>query len=330
MKRRQLLARLGGIGAAATFGSSTALAQAPSSATYPERPVRLVIPWPPGGGTDIFGRALGERLGQRWGQPVIVENRAGAAGNIGAAAVAQMHGDAHTLMLATITLATSPSLYKSLAYDPIKDLQPVTLVAGVPHVLVVHDSVPARNIKELIALAKARPGKLTYASAGVGSPFHLAAELFKSVAGVDIVHVPYKGGAPAVADVMGGQVDMTFANLVAVLPHMKSGKIRALGITGAHRSDTLPDLPTIAESGLPSYAFDSWFGFFTPAGVPARIVDRLNRDIVDVLKSKEIQERLAREGADVVGSDAETFARHLRDETDKWRKVIAGAGITAD
>ncbi|MCC6534203.1 MAG: tripartite tricarboxylate transporter substrate binding protein [Burkholderiales bacterium] len=298
--------------------------------TYPGKPIRIVVPWPPGGGTDIFARTIGQKVAESIGQQVIVDNRPGATGNIGAQAVAKAPPDGYTLLLATITLATSPSLYKSLGYDPLRDLEPITLIAGVPHLLVVHPSLPAKSVKDLIALAKARPGELNYASAGNGSPFHLAAELFNLLAGVKMNHVPYKGGGPAVVDVIGGQVQVTFANLLAVLPHVQAGKLRALGLTSGSRSNAAPQLPTIAEGGLKGYDFTSWFGMLAPAGTPKDIVHKLNDEIVKALKSAEVAARLTRDGADIVAGTPQEFGRYLKAETAKWAKVIAEAGIRAE
>lgn len=296
----------------------------------PSKPIRIIVPWPPGGGTDIFARSIGQKLTEAWGQQVIVDNRPGAAGNIGARLAAKAPADGYTLLLATITLATSPSLYKSLGYDPLRDLAPITLIAGVPHLLVVHPSLPAKSVKELIALAKSRPGEINYASAGIGSPFHLAAELFNLLAGVKMNHVSYNGGGPAVVAVIGGEVQVAFANLLAVLPHVQAGKLRALGITSATRSSAAPNLPTIAESGLKGYDFTSWFGMLAPTGTPGDIVQKLNEEIVKVLKSPELKERFARDGADIIASDSQEFSAYLRSETTKWAKVIKEAGIRAD
>jgi tripartite-type tricarboxylate transporter receptor subunit TctC len=298
--------------------------------TFPSRNVKLVVPWPPGGGTDIYARVIGEELGSRWHQAVVVENRPGAAGNIGAAQVASAAPDGYTLMLATITLASNPSLYKNLPFDTRKSFAPVTEVAGVPHLLVVRKDFQANTVRELIDLAKARPHQLNYSSAGSGSPFHLAAELFKQRAHVDITHVPYKGGAPAITDVLGGQVQMTFANFSAVLPHVRSGALKPLGITTAKRSPILPDVPTIAESGVPGYEFTSWFGFFFPAGVPAPILDQASRDIVAVLRTPSVKERLTADGADVVGDSPREFAAFVESELDKWAEVVKSAGLKVE
>lgn len=320
-------AKLGRAIAAIVLTCSTTAAW---SQAFPSKPMRVIVPWPPGGGTDIFARSIGQKLTESWGQQVIVDNRPGAAGNIGAQLASKAAADGYTLLLATITLATSPSLYKSLGYDPLRDLEPVTLIAGVPHVLVVHPSLPVKSVRELIALAKARPGELNYASAGIGSPFHLAAELFNLLAGVKMNHVSYKGGGPAVVAVIGGQVQVTFANLLAVLPHVQGGKLRALGITSATRSSAAPSLPTIAESGLKAYDFTSWFGMLTPAGAPKDVVQKLNDGIVRVLKSPELKERLTRDGADIIASTPQEFSAYMRSETVKWAKVIKEAGIRAE
>ncbi len=306
--------------------ASAAHAQS-GATTYADRPVKFIVPWDVGGGTDIFARVIAEKLRQSMGQPFIVENRAGAAGNIGASFVAKQPADGYTIMIATITLATNAALYKSLDFDATKDFAPITLVAGIPHLLVVNPSVQAKNVEELINLAKANPGKLNYASAGTGSPFHIAAELFKQMTSVNIVHIPYKGGGPAVTDVVAGQVDMAFANLVAVLPFVKSGQLRALAITSAKRSSAAPDIPTMAESGLPGYDFSSWFGILAPAGTPPDIINKLNTQIVAALKFPEISRQLTEQGADLIASTPDQFASYLKAETVKWSKVISAAGI---
>jgi tripartite-type tricarboxylate transporter receptor subunit TctC len=303
---------------------------AANAADYPTKPIRLIVPWPPGGGTDVFARVIGQKLSERVGYTVVIDNRPGASGNIGAEIVAKSPPDGYTIMLATITLATNPSMYKSLSFDPLKDFAPITLVAGVPHVLVVSPSLPVNSVKDLIALAKAEPGKLNYASAGSGSPFHLAAELFKSMTGTTIVHVPYQGGGPAITAVIGGQVQLTFGNLLAVLPLVKSGKLKALGITSAKRSSAAPELPTIAEEGVRGYDFSSWFGFFAPAGTPKATVAKLNQEIVSILETPEMKQRLTQDGADVVASSAQEFGTYLASETKKWAQVIKQAGIRAD
>ena len=298
-----------------------------AAADYPTKPVRMIVPWPPGGGTDVFARLIGQKLSERLGYTVIVDNRPGAAGNIGAELVAKSTPDGYTIMLATITLATNPSMYKSLNF---KDFAPIALVAGVPHVLVVSPSLPVNSVRDLIALAKAEPKKLNYASAGNGSPFHLAAELFKSLTATSIVHVPYQGGGPAITAVLAGEVQLTFGNLVAVLPLVQGGKLKALGVTSAKRSSAAPDLPTIAEEGVRGYDFSSWFGFLAPAGTSQDIVALLNREIVRILQAPDVKQRLTQDGADVIGSSPHDFANYLASETTKWSKVIKQAGIRSD
>jgi len=316
--------------AAALFAAADRATCADSAIGYPTKPVRLVVPWPPGGGTDVFARVIGQKLGERLGYTVVVDNRPGASGNVGAEMVAKLPPDGYTIMLATITLATNPSMYKTLNFEPLKDFAPITLVAGVPHVLVVSPTLAANSVKDLIALAKAEPGKLNYASAGNGSPFHLAAELFKSLTGTTIVHVPYQGGGPAITAVIGGQVQLTFGNLVAVLPLVKGGKLKALGVTGATRSAVAPDLPTIAEEGVRGYDFSSWFGFFAPGKTPKAVIAKLNQEIVHILKTPEMKNRLTQDGADVIASTPQEFSAYLASETRKWEQVIKQAGIRAD
>ena len=316
--------------AAVLFAAADRAIGADSAIGYPTKPVRLVVPWPPGGGTDVFARVIGQKLGERLGYTVVVDNRPGASGNVGAEMVAKLPPDGYTIMLATITLATNPSMYKTLNFEPLKDFAPITLVAGVPHVLVVSPTLAANSVKDLIALAKAEPGKLNYASAGNGSPFHLAAELFKSLTGTTIVHVPYQGGGPAITAVIGGQVQLTFGNLVAVLPLVKGGKLKALGVTGATRSAAAPDLPTIAEEGVRGYDFSSWFGFFAPGKTPKAVIAKLNQEIVHILKTPELKNRLTQDGADVIASTPQEFSAYLASETRKWEQVIKQAGIRAD
>jgi tripartite-type tricarboxylate transporter receptor subunit TctC len=297
---------------------------------FPNKSVRLVTPWPPGGGTDIFARAVAQKLTARWGVSVIVDNRSGANGNIGAAAVAKSPPDGYTLMMTTIGLVASRSIYRSLPFDPIKDFAPVTLIATAPFVLVVHPSLPARSVKELIALAKANPGKLNYASGGKGGPLQLSAELFKLMTGVKIEQIPYQGTAPAITGLLAGEADMAFANVVAVIPLMHAGKLRALGITSPRRSAAAPQLPTIAEAGVPGYDLSPWFGLWAPAGTPKDIVDRINRDVVAILKTADVKERLSRDGAELIGSTPEEFAAFIRTENDKLSRVVEQAHIRSD
>jgi tripartite-type tricarboxylate transporter receptor subunit TctC len=297
---------------------------------YPEKPIRFIVPVSPGGGSDLLARTIGIKLGEILGQSVIVDNRPGASGNIGAEIVAKSSPDGYTIVIETIVLVTAPLMYKSLPYDPIKDFAPITLVARVPHVLVVNPKVQVLSLMDLITLAKSRPGALNYSSAGKGSPVHLAAELFKSRALLNIVHVPYAGGGPANAAVIGGQVDLTFGNISAVLPHIRAGRLRALGISSSKRSTAAPDIPSIAEAGVPDYDFSSWFGVLAPAGTPRHIVNRLNIEITQILKLPEIKNRLATDGTELVTDSPEEFSNYLKAEANRWARVIKDAGINAD
>ena len=299
--------------------------------TYPSQPIKMIVPFTAGGTTDILARTIGQKLGESLHQPVIVENRPGAGGNIGADAVAKAKPDGYTILMGTIgTQAINASLYSKMPYDSARDFAPITLVAIVPNVLMVHPSVPAKNVAELVALAKAKPGQLNFASSSTGGSPHLSGEMFKQMTGVDIVHVPYKGSAPAITDLLGGQVTLMFDNLPSGLPHVKAGKLRALGVTSAKRSPAAPDIPTIAESGVPGYEVDSWFGILAPAGTPTEIVNKLNAEIVRILKLPDVNDRLAEQGAQAVGDTPQHFAEHIRKETAKWAKVVKASGAKAD
>src|SRR5215813_10933328 len=269
---------------------------------YPQKTVKIVVPFAPGGSTDIFARLVGERLSQSLGQPVVIENRAGASGNIGADAVAKSAPDGYTILMATTgVMAINNALFKNMPYDAAKEFEPVVFIASITNVLAVPNDLPAKSVKELIALAKKEPGKLSFASSGAGSSTHLSAELFKSMAGIDVVHVPFKGSGQALIDVVAGRVSMIFDNMPSALPHIKGGKLRALGVTGAKRSSALPEVPTIAEAGVPGYESLSWSGFAVPAGTPREIVQRLNRDSVAILAAPEMKQKLAEQGADAIG-----------------------------
>lgn len=297
---------------------------------YPNKPVRIIVPYPPGGTADIVGRTIAEKLSGTWGQSVIVENRAGAGGTIGVDAAAKSAPDGYTMVLGvTGPLTIVPSINPQLPYDPLRDLLPITLVAAVPSVIAVHPSVPARDLRELIALAKSQPGKLSFASAGTGTSVHIAGELLKAMAGVDILHVPYKGGAPALNDVMGGQVSMIIENMPQLLPHVRAGKIRALAVTTRERSAVLPDLPAVAEV-LPGYEATTWFGLLAPAGTPQDIVRKVQADVAKIVALPGVKERLASLGAEVIASTPEAFAAHLRSELLRFAKVIKDAGIKVD
>ncbi len=303
----------------------------PPRRAIPARPIRLVVPFPPGGSTDILARALGQKLAEAWGQQVIVDNRPGAGGSIGAEAVAKAPHDGYTLLMAHIgTLAVNPALYPKLGYDPAKDFAPVSLVAIVPNVLVVHPSVPAKNVAELIEYARKNPGKLNYSSGGNGSAAHLAMEYFKLQTKTDIVHVPYKGTVPAVTDLIAGQVSLTMTGAPAVMPHAQSGKLRALGVSSATRLDAFPQVPTIAESGVPGFEATQWYGVVAPAGTPADIVAKLNAAIVQIMSSKEMKERLTTEGAIASVNSPEAFAAFIESERKRWAAVVKAAGMRPD
>ena len=298
---------------------------------WPSKPIRLVVPFPPGGTTNVVARLLGQELSKSLDQPVVIDNRPGAAGNIGADSVAKSPPDGHTLLMGTVgTHAINASLYKKMPYDTVRDFAPVMLVAAVPNILVVHPSLPVHSVKELIAYAAANPGKLNFASSGSGSSIHLSGELFKTMAGVNMTHVPYKSSAPPLTDLIGGQVQLMFDNLPSALPHVKSGKLKALAVTSAKRSPILPDLPTIAESGLPGFETSSWFGVLAPAGTSKEIIAKLNFDIVRLLRSPDMQERFLQHGAEPLGIPAEEFAAHIKAEMAKWAKVVKESGATAD
>jgi len=295
---------------------------------YPKRPVRLIVPFPPGGGNDIVARAVAQELAKSLGQPFVVDNRAGAGGAIGAELAARSPADGYTLFLGGVgSHVVNPSLHAKLSYDPVRDFAPVTLIASAPSVLVVNPSLQVTNVAESTALAKANPGKLNYASNGNGSSAQLAAVLYESMAGVRMMHVPYKGVAAALVDVMSGEVQLMFGTLVAIIPHIKSGRLRALAVTGKRRSALLPDVPTLAESGLPGYEAGSWYGILAPAGTPGAIVARLNAEINNAIRQPEVRERLAAEGAEVLGGTPGDFASHIRTELSRMKLLVREAGI---
>ena len=301
------------------------------SQPYPSKPIRIVVPFTAGGGNDLLARTIGERLNAAWGQPVLVDNRPGAAGNIGAELVARATPDGYTLLIAPNSVFTiNPSLYDKVAFDPIKSFVPVSLLGAGPIVLVVNSAVPANSLKELIALAKSKPDGLSYASSGSGSPQHLSAELFKSMTAVKMVHVPYKGAAPAVTDLLGGQVQVLFAPMNTVLAHIKSGKLRALGVASDKRFAYLPDLPTIAEAGVPGYYSDTWFGLVTPAGTPKEVVDKLNREVGKILAQADVKEKLSAQGIEPSATTPAEFAALIKTDLARWDKVIRDSGARAE
>lgn len=298
--------------------------------TWPTRPIKLIVPFAAGGTTSILGRAMAEKLAPLLGQPVIVDNRPGAGGNVGMDAVAKSEPDGYTLLMGPIGLAINPALYSKMSFDPLKDLAPIGLYAGVPNLLVVHPSVPAQSLKDLIALFKANPGKYNYASNGNGTSSHLAAEMLKSSAGVDIVHIPYKGGAPAMADLLAGQVTMLFDQMPAVMPQVKGGKVRALGVSSAQRSAAAPDVPSLAEAGLPGFDMTVWFGLLAPARTSPAVLQRVNTEMSRVLQDPEFRSFLAGLGVSPMGGSPEAFAAFIQTETQRWAQVVKASGARID
>ena len=314
------------LGLPALFAVPAAHAQ-----NYPVKAIRFVVPFPPGGPLDISARAIGLKLTEAWKQPVIIDNRPGAGGNIGADNVAKSAPDGYTLLMGAVsTHAINPNLYSKMPYDALRDFAPITLVTTVPNVLVVHPSVPAKNVRELIALARARPGQLNFASGSTGSTGHLAGELFKVMAGVEMVHVPYKGAAPAVTDLVAGQVSLMFDNLASALPQIKAGRTRALAVTTLARSAMVSDLPTIDESGLKGFDLSTWFGVFAPAGVPPPLLGALHREITRALDTADLRSRLAAIGAQPTPNTPEAFAAFIKAEHAKYAQVIKASGAKVD
>jgi len=308
--------------------AALAISAAAHAQVYPVKPIRMIVAYPPGGGTDIVGRTLAQKLGESLGQSVVVENRGGASGNIGTELAARAAPDGYTILMGNVAPnAINVSLFKELPFDPVADFAPVSLVASTPNILVVHPSTRARTVKEVIALAKAKPGAFNFASAGVGSSSHLAGELFRILASADIVHVPYKGAGPAMVDVLSGQVQLYFATMPAAMPHVKTGKLAPVAVTSARRSQALPDLPTIAESGVPAYEASTWYGVLAPAHTPSAVVARLHGDIAKILADAALHARLADQGFDPVGNSPEEFGAYIKSEILKWGKVIRDAGI---
>ena len=294
---------------------------------YPTKPIRMIVPYPPAGGTDIVARTITEPLGTALGQPIIVDNRGGAAGNIGTDLAAKSAPDGYTILFTLSSHTINPKLYDKLPFDVEKDFIPISLAAFIPQILVAHPSVPANNIKELIALAKSQPGKLNYASVGTGSPGHIAGELFKLKTGVDMVHVPYKGGGPAVTDTLGGQVQLLFVSMPAALQYVKAGRLKALAVTSDKRSAAAPDVPTIAESGVPDCVVNSWYGALVPAKTSPTVVSKLQATFAKVLQMPEVKERLFAQGAEAAFSTSAEFARLIHDELKQWEFVIREARI---
>ncbi len=325
--RRRLLAA--GVALAAGFAgvSGSAFAQG----TYPTKPITMIVPFSAGGTTDILARIVSLQLGKALGQPVVVDNRPGAGGNIGASLAAKAPADGYTLFMGTIgTHAINQSLYSKLPYDPVKDFAPITRVAMVPNVVVVNPAVPAKNVKELIAYVKANPNKLSYGSSGSGSSMHLSGELFNSMTGLSIQHIPYKGSAPAVNDLLGNQIGLMFDNLPSSYQHVKAGKLRALAVTSAKRSPALPDVPTVAEAGVPGYEATSWFALYATGGTPQPIVDRLNAEVVKILAMPEVKKQMDGQGAEPNPEKPAQLAAFMKSEAAKWAKVVKASGATVD
>lgn len=323
-KRTMLMLCLAGAAAALAlpaFGQGT---------QYPEKPIRIVVPYPPGGFNDTLARTLAGKLQTSWGQPVVVDNKPGGATVIGIDAAAKSAPDGYTLVILPFSFAVNTSIFRKLPYDTEKDFAPITLAAATANLLVVPPSLPVNSVQELIALAKSRPGGLKYASTGTGSSNHLSMETFKQMAGVDIVHVPYKGSAPAVTDLLGGHVDVMFDNISNVIKHVQSGRLRALAVTTPARSPHAPQLPTVSEAGVPGYEIAVWFGVAAPAGTPKPVVDKLNAEIVKILNQPDVKEKFAAQGVDAVGTTPQQFAAHLREQQAKWATVVRNAGVTPE
>ena len=318
-------------GAAAFLSALGVCPPASAAENYPARPLRMIVPFPPGGGTDIMARMVGQRLNDAFGVQVVVDNRGGAAGIIGTDLAAKSTPDGHTMMIGSVsTICINASLHKKLPFDPEKDLAPISLVAMTPSLLVVGNTVAAKSVKELIALAKAKPGQLHFASPGSGSSAHLGGELLKQAAGIDIQHVPYKGTGPAVTDVVSGQVAMFITNMPSVLPMVKANRLRALAVTSLQRSALMPDVPTVAESGIPGFEVIVWYGVFAPAATPRPILARLNQELRKLSGMQDVKDRLALQGAEVMTSTPEELAKRVRDDLTKWGKIVAASGARVD
>ncbi|WP_348682550.1 Bug family tripartite tricarboxylate transporter substrate binding protein [Acidovorax soli] len=324
--RRQALAVLASLAAGTAALPGAALAQA-----YPTKPISIVVPFSAGGTTDILARLVGQYLSTELGQPVVVENKAGAGGNIGGQYAAKAAADGYTLFMGTVgTHAINASLYKKMPFDPIKDFAPLTRVANVPNLLVVNPKQPFKTVPEMIAYAKANPGKINFGSPGNGASPHLSGELFKSLAKVDLTHIPYKGSAPAVTDLLGNQIAIMFDNMPSVIPHVRSGKLRAIAITTSKRSAELPDVPTIAEAGVPGYEAMSWFGMFAPAATPKPVLDKLTGALAKVLANPEVKKKIADQGGEPVNETPAQFATFIKSESAKWGKVVKESGASLD
>jgi len=311
--------------AALALSSGGAFAQG-----YPGQPIRFIVPYAAGGGVDIVARAIAPKLSERLGQSVVIDNRGGAGGNIGTELAAKAEPNGYTLVMGAAAFAINVSLYRKLPFDPLKDFVPISLIAATPNILAVHPAVPAKSVRELIQLARAKPGSLNYASAGNGTTSHLAAELFKTMASINMVHIPYKGTSPAVVALLSGEVAVMLAPALTLLTHIKANKVRGLAVTGTKRSPAFPGLPTVAESGLPGFEARQWYGVLAPAGTPKEIVTRLNSEIVTIVRSPEVTKRFLSDGSEPVGSTPEEFARYIKAEIAKWAKAVEASGARVD
>jgi tripartite-type tricarboxylate transporter receptor subunit TctC len=327
MKRNHALTALLG---AATVASIGIAACAQAADAYPSKPIRFIVPYPAGGGVDMLARVVAPRLSERLGQQVVVDNRGGAGGNIGTELAARSVPDGYTIVMGAAALAINVSLYRKLPFDPLRDFSPVTLLASTPNLVAVHPSLPAKSVSELVRIARSAPDRINYASAGNGTTSHLAGVLLASMANVRLVHVPYKGTTPAVVALLSGEVPLMLAPALTVLPHVHAGKLRALAITSAKRSEALPDLPTVAESGVAGYEASQWYGVLVPAGTPEPIVSRLNREIAGIMRARDVKDKLAGEGSLAVGNSPEEFGSYLKSEIVKWNAVIKSSGARVD
>lgn len=315
---------------AATAAALALAAPALAQTAFPSKPMRIIVPYPPGGFNDTLARTVAARLQTVWGQTVTVDNKPGGGTLIGTDAAAKATPDGHTLFIVPFAFAVNPSIFKKLPYDPVKDFAPITLAATTPNLLVSGPGLPVGTLQEVLAQARARPGGINYASTGTGSSNHLSMEKFKQMAGLNITHVPYKGSAPAVTDLLGGQVGLMFDNIPNVIQHVKAGKLKALAVTSPQRSPHVPDVPTVAEAGVPGYEVSVWFGIAAPGGTPPAIIEQLNAEIVKTLKLPEVRDKFFAQGVDVVGSSAAAFAAHLKEQAALWAKVVKDAGVTPE
>jgi tripartite-type tricarboxylate transporter receptor subunit TctC len=314
---------------AASIGACLCPSHAPAQ-SYPARPVRFIVAFAPGGSVDVVARVVGQKLGERLGQQVVIDNRPGAGGNVSAEIAARAAPDGYTIYISSASLVANASLYRKIAYDPIKDFAPITLLASAQSVLVAHPGFPAKTVKDLIALAKKSPGKINYASPGSGSSGHLTMELFKSMAGIDLVHVPYKVMSQLQSDVIAGQIPLAFSTIPGALPHIQSGRMLPLAVSGARRSPALPNVPTVAEAGVPGYEAATWYPVLAPAGTPKAIVDALNAHLVAIVKAPDVQERFVSTGVEPIGSTPQELAAHIKSELRKWAKVVQLSGARVD